>query len=153
MFNWIAFECLNKNYLDLFAGSGSLSLEALSRGANKVISIEKNYDAFKSLQKNIKLFESNNIEIINEDALNFLSSKSNTCFDFVFLDPPFHHNIIPKALKLLSDGRYIDSGSKIYIESEYKMLADEISHTFSKEISVIKQKKSGQVNYCLIELL
>jgi 16S rRNA (guanine966-N2)-methyltransferase len=128
-------------------------MEALSRGANKVISIEKNYEAFKSLQKNTKLIDYDNITLINKDALKFLSFNSDTKFDFVFLDPPFNHDLVSKALKLLSKGKYINSGSKIYIESEYKIIEKEISSIFSKEINIIRQKKSGQVHYCLVKII
>jgi len=153
LFNWIAFESHNKTYLDLFSGSGALSFEALSRGAKKVISIEKNSSAFKSLEKNRKIFGSNRIEIINHDSLKYLSTKSDRSFDFVFLDPPFNQNIINKVLKLLSLGSYINSGSKVYIESEYKVLESDVSELFLEKINIIKQKKSGQVHYCLIEIL
>ncbi len=153
LFNWIQFEVFDKTYLDLFAGSGALSFEALSRGAKKVISIEKNYKAWENLEKNRKLLKSDKIQCINQDALYFLSKINTQNFDFVFLDPPFHKNILPKALKLLSKGNFIASGSKIYIESEIEMNKKELSTFFSEKIEIIKQKQSGQVNYCLLEVL
>ena len=153
LFNWIQFESFDKTYLDLFAGSGALSFEALSRGAKQVVSVEKDFNAFQSLEKNRKNLKSDKIRFFNQDALKFLAKKSNQSFDFVFLDPPFNKNILPKALRSLSEGNFVTSGSKIYIESEYEIIEKEISTFFLKKIRISKQKQSGQVNYCLIEIL
>ena len=153
LFNWIQFESFDKTYLDLFAGSGALSFEALSRGAKQVVSVEKDFNAFQSLEKNRKNLKSDKIRFFNQDALKFLAKKNNQSFDFVFLDPPFNKNILPKALRSLSEGNFVTSGSKIYIESEYEIIEKEISTFFLKKIRINKQKQSGQVNYCLIEIL
>jgi 16S rRNA m(2)G-966 methyltransferase (EC 2.1.1.52) len=153
LFNWIQFESFNKTYLDLFSGSGSLSFEALSRGAKEIVSIEKNTQAFQNLEKNRKLLKSDKIQCFNQDALEFLSKKSNQTFDFVFLDPPFNKNILPKALKLLSEGGFVATGSKIYIESEYIINEADVAEKISEKIEISKQKQSGNVFYCLIELL
>ena len=153
LFNWIQFESFDKTYLDLFAGSGALSFEALSRGAKQVVSVEKDFNAFQSLEKNRKNLKSDKIRFFNQDALKFLAKKNNQSFDFVFLDPPFNKNILPKALRSLSEGNFVTSGSKIYIESEYEIIEKEISTFFPKKIRISKQKQSGQVNYCLIEIL
>ena len=61
LFNWIQFESFDKTYLDLFAGSGALSFEALSRGAKQVVSVEKDFNAFQSLEKNRKNLKSDKI--------------------------------------------------------------------------------------------
>lgn len=153
LFNWIQFNFFGKTYLDLFSGSGALSFEALSRGAKQVIAIEKNSSAWKNLEKNSKLLKSNKIRCFNQDALEFLAQKNEQHFDFVFLDPPFHQNILPKALKLLSEGNFINTSSKIYIESEFEVTQNFLETNFSKKIKISKQKQSGQVNYCLLEVL
>ena len=71
LFNWIQFESFDKTYLDLFAGSGALSFEALSRGAKQVVSVEKDFNAFQSLEKNRINLKSDKIRIFNQDALIF----------------------------------------------------------------------------------
>jgi 16S rRNA (guanine966-N2)-methyltransferase len=153
LFNWIQFESHNKTYLDLFAGSGSLSFEALSRGARQVVSIEKDFNTYQSLKKNQVLLKTNKISIFNQDALNFLSEKSVQTFDFVFLDPPFNKNYLSKTLKALSKGHFVASNAKIYIESEFKILKNEVAEWLSTNIQINKQKHTGQVHYCLITLL
>lgn len=153
LFNWIQFESHNKTYLDLFTGSGSLSFEALSRGAKQVVSIEQDFNAYQSLKKNQALLKTNKISIFNQDALNFLSEKSAQTFDFVFLDPPFNKNYLPKTLKALSKGNFATSNTKIYIESEFKILKNEAVEWLSTNIKINKQKHTRQVHYCLITLL
>jgi len=64
LFNWIQFELSNKVFLDLFAGSGALSFEAISRGAGQVISLEKDSNAFQNLEKNRKNLKSDNLQVI-----------------------------------------------------------------------------------------
>ncbi len=153
LFNWIQFESHNKTYLDLFTGSGSLSFEALSRGAKQVVSIEKNFNAYQSLKKNKILLKTNKMRIFNQDALNFLSEKNTQTFDFVFLDPPFNKNYLPKTLKALSKGNFVTLNTKIYIESEFKILKNDATEWLSTNIKINKQKHTGQVHYCLITLL
>ena len=153
LFNWIQFESFNKTYLDLFAGSGALSFEALSRGAKQVTSVEKDLNAFKSLEKNRKLLKSEKILFFNRDALDFLKQKSTETFDFVLLDPPFNKNLISKALKALKNCDFVTSESKIYIESEFEITQDFLKEKISEKIEIIKQKQSGAVNYCLLKIL
>jgi len=153
LFNWIQFESVGKTYLDLFCGSGALSFEALSRGAKQIISIEKNQNAFRSLEKNQKILKSDKIYFFNQDAFDYLTQNSEKVFDFIFLDPPFNQNLLPKALKLLSKGDFINSKSKIYIESEFEISQAFLNENFSQKIKINKQKRSSNVNYCLVEVL
>ncbi len=153
LFNWIQFESNNKVFLDLFAGSGALSFEAISRGAKQVVSIEKDFYAFQNLEKNKSLLKSSNIDIINTDALDFLTKNTTQTFDFILLDPPFHQDILEKALKLLSAGSFLTPGCKLYLESEFGITEAFLSEKISQKTKINKQKHSGQVHYCLIEVL
>jgi len=153
LFNWIQFESGGKVFLDLFTGSGALSFEAISRGAKEVIGIEKDFSAFQSLEKNLKLLKSTNLHIIHTDALDFLSKKSDQNFDFFLLDPPFHKKLLEKALNRLSIGGFLSSGNQIYIESEFEIDQAFLVQKISQKIKINKQKYSGQVHYCLIEVL
>ena len=153
LFNWIQFEAHNKTYLDLFAGSGALSLEALSRGASSVISIEKDTGAAQALQTHQRLLNTDKLQVINQDALVFLAQTSQQNYDLVFLDPPFQQMLIAKALKLLNSGGFITTGGKIYIESEFKIDLDFLRQHFGDNIQINKQKQAGAVHYCLTEIL
>lgn len=153
LFNWIQFDSNNKVFLDLFAGSGALSFEALSRGAKQVLGVEKDLSAFQSLEKNRKLLKSDKIHFIHQDTLSFLAQKTAQPVDFILLDPPFHKKLLEKALKQLSEGGFIATSSKIYIESEFEITLEFLLEKISQKIKINKQKHSGQVHYCLIEVL
>ncbi len=145
LFNWLQFENHNKTYLDLFAGSGALSFEALSRGASSVVSIEKDTQAWQSIQENTQILHTDKLQVLNLDALEFLKQNTQT-FDFILLDPPFNKNMIKTVLDLLNQS--ITTRSKIYIESELK-ITDNIC---SMPIKIIKQKQTSNVHYALIQL-
>jgi len=152
LFNWLQFEIANKTILDPFAGSGALCLEAISRGAKEVYLIEKSKKVSDKLESNFKILNSSQYKIINQDSLIFLEMQNKNPFDLVFLDPPFEKNLLPQALKLLSKKNYIDTRSQLYIESEYALTDEILNEHISYQCTIIKQKKSGNVNYCLISL-
>ena len=152
LFNWLQFDILNKTILDPFAGSGALSLEAISRGAKEVYLIEKDRKVFNKLKSNFKFLDSSQYEIINEDAMIHLDKSSKQSFDLVFLDPPFTKNLLLKTIEKLSSNNYINSQSQIYVESEYKLTEDNLSPLINYHFKINKQKKSGNVHYCLISL-
>ena len=73
-------------------------------------------------------------------------------FDLVFLDPPFNQNLIPITLELLSQKNYLHNESQIYIESEYEITPTLLENHLEYDCRIRKQKKSGNVHYCLISL-
>ena len=152
LFNWLQFDIINKTALDPFAGSGALSLEAISRGAKEVYVIEKDREVYEQLKSNFKLLDRNQYTIINEDAMIHLAKPSKQSFDLVFLDPPFAKNLLIQTIEKLSSNNYINSQSQIYIESEYKLTEDNLSSVINYHFKINKQKKSGNVHYCLISL-
>mgnify|MGYP001604658297 CR=1 FL=1 len=152
LFNWLQFEIQGKTFLDLFAGSGALSFEALSRGAKQVTSVEQNTKACTFLTQNKDLLKVNNLSIINQDAFVFLNEKCSVAFDFILLDPPFNKNHLTKVLELVTKNGFVDYGSKIYVESEFEITPDLLSTSFTKAVAIKKQKKSGAVHYCLLEV-
>lgn len=152
LFNWLQFEIHGKTFLDLFAGSGALSLEAISRGVQHISSVEKNADAVSFLEKNKHALKADNLTIIHQDAFVFLTENNNQVFDFVLLDPPFHKDYLKKALKLIIKNGSVSHGGKIYIESEFEITPDFLTTNLTKAVKINKQKKSGAVHYCLIQL-
>ena len=152
LFNWLQFDIAGKSILEPFTGSGALSLEAISRGAEAVYSIEQNNTVFKQLLVNFKSFPSEKFKLINDDALTHLNQVTNKSFDLVFLDPPFAKEILPQILRLIADNGYINQTSKIYIESEFQINNDNLSALNGYRYNIAKQKKSGNVHYCLINL-
>ena len=100
LFSMIQFELEDKNVLDLFAGSGQLGIEALSRGASSCTFVENNKQAMKIIENNVnhcRLADSS--ELVFSDALAFLMKKE--CFDIAFLDPPYKLGLTEKCLSVL----------------------------------------------------
>ena len=152
LFNWLQFEISGKTILDPFSGTGALGIEALSRGASKVYFIEKNSKAFKTLESNLNLLNPNQYNLINQDSIKYLEKADLLPFDIIFLDPPFNKELLPSILSLLSIKNLISSRSKIYIESEYEMELGFLNLNIMYKCRIVKQKKSGNVHYCLISL-
>jgi 16S rRNA (guanine966-N2)-methyltransferase len=144
LFNWLAPAIHDAYCLDLFAGSGALGFEALSRGAKKITLVENNDLAYEQLQANVQLLKCKNAEIHCMQAEDYLQQTSLT-FDIVFLDPPFHQNLVPKFCEILVERQLLKPNAYIYIETE--VLPTPIKLPDSLEI--LKQKKAGKVMYSL----
>ena len=119
LFNWIQLEITNSRCLDLFAGSGALGIEALSRGAAIATFIESNREAAFYIKKNLKNLGAINSELIIAEATSWLKcSKDIDPFDIVFLDPPFKANLMFDCFQLLESNNMIADNGSIYIEAE-----------------------------------
>ena len=94
--------------LDLYAGVGTLGIEAMSRGASRSVFVEKNRRVFKVLKKNLELFDSEKSDLFLSDALQFVNRMKNQYFDIIFADPPYaevnYDNIQTKVEKILKPG-------------------------------------------------
>ena len=152
LFNWLQFDIVGKTILDPFTGSGALGIEAISRGAEKVYFIEKNFKVYNILKSNLKILDSSQYKLINQDSLVHLEKENLKPFDIVFLDPPFNQGLLPSILTLISKKKLINSKSKIYVESEYALTVEFLSSNIMYKCKIEKQKKSGNVYYCLISL-
>ena len=152
LFNWLQFDIDGKTILDPFTGSGALGIEAISRGAEKVYFIEKNFKVYNILKSNLKILDSSQYKLINQDSLVHLEKENLKPFDIVFLDPPFNQGLLPGILTLISKKKLINSKSKIYVESEYALTLEFLSSNIMYKCKIDKQKKSGNVYYCLISL-
>lgn len=102
LFNWLGQRLDGKTCLDLFAGSGALGFEALSRGAVQVVMVEKSKRVLEALRANATLLKAENSELVCADALKFLAQDTRR-FDVIFLDPPYRHEMLPKLLPLVLD--------------------------------------------------
>lgn len=145
LFNWLAANISGARCLDLFAGSGVLGFEALSRGAAHCTSLENHPAAAKKL-KSTKMALSADINIINANSLSFLAKPSpGQAFDIVFIDPPFEAGILSQSCSLLEQNGWLAANASIYCEL---YLAD---NTFVPPLNwqQVQDKRAGQVRYCL----
>jgi 16S rRNA (guanine966-N2)-methyltransferase len=117
-FNILAGASDGARVLDLFAGTGSLGLEALSRGAKEAVFVEQNRKSIEIIKKNIqKLKVSEPIQIIQKDAFRFLKSFEGPPFDLIFVDPPFTEEIADSILLAASESAIFHENSILTIES------------------------------------
>lgn len=142
LFNWIAPMIHGAVCLDLFAGSGALGFECLSRGAQQVLFIEHSKSAIQQLQKNKQKLDAHSAEICHLDALDYLHSNPKTAFDLVFIDPPFHQNWLERVLVQIEARLKFNQGALIYIESELKSHFEVPSHWFLFREKTTKQLKA-----------
>lgn len=151
VFNWLQAYISHSHCLDCFAGSGVLGFEALSRGADEVVFIEQNIKTVKALKDNIRLLDVSNAAVYHQEALLWLQSASTNTklkqhFDLVFLDPPFHSDLLTKSCFLLANSGCLAEDAIIYVEHAVDTAVD-----FPEQWFCLKQKSSGQVSYKLFE--
>jgi 16S rRNA (guanine966-N2)-methyltransferase len=145
LFNWLAPLLPGARCLDLFAGSGALGFEAASRGAAGVVMVDHNPDIVHALRLNQRLLCADVIEILQQEAGNYLSGLSGQ-FDLVFLDPPFKQStLLEKSIQMLTESASLKGGARIYLEMPVKAPDPLIPKCWTVE----KQKKAGQVAYRL----
>lgn len=142
LFNWLGQHLDGKTCLDLFAGSGALGFEALSRGAVAVTMIEQSSGAIRSLRENALALGAGNANIVQANGLQFLRGAAKP-FDIIFLDPPFNRGLLEQALSILRP--WLNSDGKVYAESE-------LSFAPSGEWKILKQSRAGQVKFQLMAL-
>ena len=141
LFNWLGQDLSGRRCLDLFAGSGALGMEAASRGAARVVMVERNRLVFRVLQENIKKLALPNMALHNEDGLEF-AARCKEQFDVIFLDPPFQSDYLPRLWSLMP--RLLAPEGMLYVESGSAVEAPQ-------PWQVIKQGKAGAVHYQLLK--
>ncbi|ACL69769.1 16S rRNA (guanine(966)-N(2))-methyltransferase RsmD [Halothermothrix orenii] len=116
LFNILGQSVIETDVLDLFAGFGSLGLEALSRGANSAVFVEKNYRNVNVINDNIKLCGFEELaDVVKKDVFTYLR-ETGSDFDVIFMDPPYHKKLANKAVGLIVAGRIIREQGLIVIE-------------------------------------
>lgn len=146
LFNWLAPVITDARCLDLFSGSGALSFESLSRGAEHATLIDANSKVSGQLQKNLSELKCNNASVLTINAINWLkeSKSEEKSFDIVFLDPPFNQQLVAPCCELLDKYGLVEEGSYIYIETEANL-----SLQIPPNWRIHREKKAGQVAYYL----
>ena len=138
IFSWLRPIKKNSICLDLFAGSGSLGIEALSNGVKKVVFIEQNQELYNNLYKNcLDLNILSEVKLHKQSAENYLRRTKEIVFDLIFLDPPFNRNYLNLLLpKIISD--FSKTGTLIYIEESNFNFSD-----YDKNLKLLKETSSG----------
>ena len=146
LFNWLAPQIHGARCLDLFAGTGALGFEALSRGAASATFIEKSRGAAAMLNEACDELGADNAHIECRDAFDFLRSGSSERFNLVFLDPPFADDSLSELCRLLMEHQWIAGGAQIYLEQEKTHAPPDLPDGWV----IANEKIAGNVRYSLL---
>lgn len=140
LFNMIADGLFGCSFLDLFAGSGGIGIEALSRGAKRAVFVEKNPKACVCVRENLAHTKlSAQAETMQADALNALARLSgHESFDYIYMDPPYGKELEKKALAFLADSSLLAEDGVIIIEASLDTAFDDAEEL---GYSIIKSKR------------
>lgn len=119
LFNVLQMDVPGAYFLDLFAGSGQIGLEALSRGAAYAVFIENNRKAAKCIEENIAFtkFDKQSMLLTMDVISGLLSLEGKYTFDLIFMDPPYRHGMEEEVLRFLSHSSILKPDSRIVVEA------------------------------------
>ncbi len=146
LFNWLQSEVAGSRCLDLFAGSGVLGLEALSRGSKEVIFVEQAVAAARGLREQLtRLGGERSGRVLEMGASRYLRTPPPAPFDIVFLDPPFGRDFLTEYVPMLDTGNWLKIGGLVYLENEKAAGAPALPAHWE----LLKSKSAGEVGYHL----
>ena len=146
VFNWLATSVVGARCLDLYAGTGALGFEALSRGAASVDFVDASGEATQALAEAREQLDAAQARVHRSDAFDYLRGRAATPYDLVFLDPPYADDSIGELCRLLDSGGWLAEGARLYFEHPKTGPAPR----FPDAWSITHEKTAGQVRYGLI---
>ena len=146
LFNWLAPRIAGARCLDLFAGTGALGLEALSRGAASTVFVENSATAVDALRRNVATLDATGADVRATNAVNYLQSADAGSIDLVFLDPPFADDSLDELCRLIDEREILASGANVYLEHDRARPEPALPDGWS----VLKSKTAGNVHYMLV---
>ena len=150
IFSMLFLGCRDARVLDLFAGSGALGLEALSRGAKEAVFVDANPKACSVIKANLEKSRlGSNASVFNTDAKKYLQQQGkNGCgFDIIFLDPPYALGLLDEVLNLISEHKLLNPQGLIVCEFDNGTIVD------IQNYRLLKDKRYGRVCVNILEAL
>ena len=148
LFNWLVPHIHGARCLDLYAGTGALGLEALSRGAASAVFVELSPVAERQLKMNTGLLDANDATVLRMDALEYLADRPDERFDIVFLDPPFAADLLDETCRLMAEQQLLAEGALVYLEQDRGKAEPQLPETWR----LLKDKTAGNVRYMLAQV-
>jgi len=145
LFDWLAPRITGARCLDLFAGTGALGLEALSRGAARVTFVERDRTAVRALHTALDKLGAIGAEVLQAGAVANAGRLAST-HDIIFIDPPFTGDLHTQVLAALEPG--LIPGTRIYLEYPARQ-ADDVLADLPSACELLRNKRAGHVGYCL----
>jgi 16S rRNA (guanine966-N2)-methyltransferase len=146
LFNWLAPVIAGARCLDLYAGSGALGLEAASRGAARVVLVDREPQVQAALAATFTRFGAAGCEAVCADAFAYLAQPGEP-FDIVFVDPPFGRDLLAGACAALAASGRLAAGARIYLECE----ADAGAPALPPGWTLLRSRRAGRVGYHLAQ--
>ena len=139
LFNMIAPSLYDCRFLDLFAGSGGIGIEALSRGAKEAVFVEKNPKAVSCIKENLKYTKLEaDAQVMATDVLSALARlRGSGAFGIIFMDPPYNHDLEKQVLASLYDSDLVDEDTLLIVEASKETTFDDVE---TLGYSIIKEK-------------
>jgi 16S rRNA (guanine966-N2)-methyltransferase len=148
LFNWLSPHIIDAHCLDLFAGSGVLGFEALSRGAKGVTFVDSSYIAIQKMRDNAKKLQIT-LAHFSHASVPALSLDVEEPFDIVFIDPPYAKDLVNPSIQWLHHHHYLKDNALIYVEKS----REDPELILPTHWEIIRNKTAGQVNYLLINTM
>ena len=149
LFNWLAPHIHGARCLDLFAGTGALGLEALSRGARTTTFVEQSTVAAQQLEKNIELVgAASAANVVRGDAVAYLQGADDV-FDIIFLDPPFAADLLGETCRLVAARNLLAEGGLVYLEMDRSQDDPSLPDGWN----ITRHKTAGNVRYMLVTVV
>jgi 16S rRNA (guanine966-N2)-methyltransferase len=145
LFNWLAPYIVDSRCLDLYAGSGVLGLEALSRGAEEVLSVEQAPAHATEIKANAENLQAQNFTVYNAECLQWLNQSHPKSIDIVFVDPPYREQLLNKTFAALENKQWLKPGSLVYFEMDQPIALELLPATWK----IWRESKAGNVLYFL----
>lgn len=146
IFNLIRFDLPETKALDLFAGSGAMGIEALSQGSQSCVFVDSDVKAYEIIKKNIDKTGFNDKSKVYKMPFDKFLEETKEQFDIIFLDPPYHQNLICEAIKLIALKKIDKEDALFVLESDFD---EEI--TLPEGYSIIKEKIYGRVKVDIVK--
>jgi 16S rRNA (guanine966-N2)-methyltransferase len=144
LFNWLADRVEGARCLDLFAGTGALGFEALSRGAREVVFVDSSAAVIGNLKSSAESLGADGATFVQGDAVRYLARPAQA-FDLVFIDPPFASDVLEDLCRLLEEGGWLNARARIYLEQD----RDQPLPSVPDGWTIVREKTAGRVRYAL----
>ena len=141
LFNIIQFDVEGRKVLDLFAGTGQLGIECLSRGADSVVFVDESREAVNIVKDNLKTCGLS-ASVLQMDALSYLRGCGK--FDLIFVDPPYDSNLYEEVLKIINSVDILSDGGIIICEARRERQLPEMTEPYRK----LREYHYGKVKLC-----
>lgn len=142
LFNWLGQRLDGLSCVDLFAGSGALGFEALSRGAARVVMVESDRKVAEALRESARELGAEGVEVVNAEAIAWLA-RAGERFDVAFVDPPYATTLAQDAMRALPPR--LNAGARVYAEADRPL-------ELPPPWRALREDRAGAVRYGLYEL-